>query len=63
MWIRHHLSLVKVLAYPCYKRDKIKLAAIINIYLFSKNIFQFYLYYEHIIDIYMSDSQINMTLF
>ena len=63
MWIRHHLSLVKVLAYPCYKGDKIKLAAIINIYLFSKNIFQFYLYYEHIIDIYMSDSQINMTLF
>ena len=61
MWIRHHLSLVKVLAYPCYKGDKIKLA-IINIYLFSKNIVQFYLYYEHIIDIYMSDSQINMTL-
>ena len=63
MWIRHHLSLVKVLAYPRYEGDKIKLAAVINIYLFSKNIVQFCLYYDHKIDNYLSDSQINMTLF
>lgn len=63
MGIRPHLSLVKILVYSPYKEDKIKLAAVINIYLFSKNVVKFYLYYEHIIDIYMFDSQINTTLF
>lgn len=63
MGIRPHLSLVKILVYPHYKGDKIKLAAVIKIYLFSKNVVKFYLYYEHIIDIYMFDSQINTTLF
>ena len=51
MGLRTHLSLVKILVYPHYKGDKIKLAAVINIYLFSKNVVKFYVYYELLISI------------